>query len=186
MVTKQNVIDHMIKDPFYEQVLFKFFETNKTYLDEFRQELWLILLQLDENKLITLYNKNEIKYFYIGIIKNQLISNRSPFHRKFRMSTTIEFEDDNTLLEEDDIDKIIIKEKKLKYIDERLEELIIKFPLMLKDISIFKMHFYDGLNYRQIVSKTNIPLTSVHNYITNVKHFLKRNIKQIKNKIELN
>lgn len=194
LTNKQQVINHLLQDPFYEEVLKKYLK-KKSDLDEFRQELWIILLEMKDNKLIQYYDSKVLKYIYIGIINNQIKSKTSPWHRKFRaynqinntvsLDPTLDFnyEDKdfcNDILKEiskPEIDFIKIKkdnELKIKYIEDKLIALEIKDKYLLRDISVFKMHFYNNMSYRQISEKTHISLTSVWTYINNIKYLLKK------------
>lgn len=57
---------------------------NHYHCDDFKQELFLILLQMPEEKLFELQNKNELYPFINKIITNQTHSNTSEFYRKYR------------------------------------------------------------------------------------------------------
>lgn len=48
------------------------------------QEIYMVLLEYDEEKLRTLYDNNQLNFFLVRIIKNQYFSKTSPFHRKYR------------------------------------------------------------------------------------------------------
>lgn len=53
-------------------------------MDDFTQEIYLILLEYDEEKLIEIYNKNQLKFFIVRIIQNQYNSKNSPFYMKYK------------------------------------------------------------------------------------------------------
>lgn len=202
MTTRQQVIDSMVKDRFYEDVLYKYL-SNSDERDEFRQELWLIILEMKEEKLISYYDSKCLKYIYIGIINNQLKSSTSPWHRKHRMQKAYNFADkidtggsgrgsqfnnDNfkSFFYEsaDDYESsLFIKEdfeRKIEYIESKLVELESKDPYLHRDITIFRMHFYDGMSYRKIALKTHICLVSVWKYINNVIFLLQKDQNKIK------
>lgn len=54
------------------------------YFDDFVQEIYLILLEYDQEKLEAIYEKGDINFFLTRIIKNQWCSTTSPFYRKYR------------------------------------------------------------------------------------------------------
>lgn len=56
----------------------------KNDMDDFAQEIYLILLEYDEEKLIEIYNKNQLKFFIVRIIQNQYHSKNSPFYMKYK------------------------------------------------------------------------------------------------------
>ena len=53
-------------------------------LKDLCQMVYLILLEYDEEKIIDLWENNEINFFLARIIINQYRSTRSPFHTLFR------------------------------------------------------------------------------------------------------
>ena len=66
LTTKQDVVTHILNDKFYEDVLRKYLG-NPEERNEFRQELWLILLEMPESKLIGYFNQNCLKYVYAAL-----------------------------------------------------------------------------------------------------------------------
>jgi hypothetical protein len=54
------------------------------YMDDFVQEMYLILLEYDQNKLQEIYDKGQLNFFLTRIIKNQWCSKTSTFYRTYR------------------------------------------------------------------------------------------------------
>lgn len=54
------------------------------YFDDFVQEMYLILLEYDQNKLQEIYDKGQLNFFLTRIIKNQWCSKTSTFYTKYR------------------------------------------------------------------------------------------------------
>lgn len=54
------------------------------YMDDLVQEIYLILLEYDQEKLQSIYDKGQFNFFLTRIIKNQYFSNTSPFFKKYR------------------------------------------------------------------------------------------------------
>ena len=52
--------------------------------DDLFQELMVILLEYNEQKLIDIYNKGYYKWFLVKTLTNQFNSNSSPFNKKYR------------------------------------------------------------------------------------------------------
>ena len=205
--TKDEVIKHILNTKCYEDVLVKYLSSVQER-NEFRQELWLILLEMPEEKLIHYYDTKCLFYVYIGIINNQLKSSTSPWHKKFRANKQIFSTDQLTNVNDtynktsitNDTSKIVfdadqydeqdtfqdvlsikhLQEDKIKYIEDKLEELLKNDPRLIKEITIFKLHFYDGLSYSQITKKTNIKKTSVFLYVNLIKNKLIKYKNQIK------
>ena len=180
LTTIDTITKHILEDKFYDDVLLTYL-SNKEERNEFRQELWLILLEMPRQKLITYYDTKCLKYIYIGIINNQIKSSTSPWHKKFRNEKQgklfAEYNETKDL-REDDIKSIrdikIEDEIKINYIEDKLIELESKDPYLKRDITIFRMHFYDKMSYRKIAKKTNISLVSIWKYVNNVLFLLRK------------
>lgn len=53
-------------------------------VEDLEQEIYTILLEYDEQKIIEMYNKKQLKFFIIGIITRQYFSKTSPFYKKYK------------------------------------------------------------------------------------------------------
>lgn len=53
-------------------------------IDDLVQEIYVILLEYKENKIIEMYEKKQLKFFIVGIIQRQYYSNTSPFYKKYK------------------------------------------------------------------------------------------------------
>lgn len=58
-------------------------------IDDLIQEVYMILLEYNSDKIIDMYNKRQLKYFLIGIIQRQYRSNTSPFYKKYKKYYTL-------------------------------------------------------------------------------------------------
>lgn len=197
--TKEEVIKSITNDKYYNDVLESYLK-NKSERDEFRQEMWVILLEMNDDKIIDYYDRKILKYIYIGIINNQLKSSSSPWHTKFRkfksllVDDSIVFKDTyrqdapadsgtliNNLIFIDDFDEVkelkLDNEIKLDYISKELKKIIKENPMMVRDVEVFKMHFYDKLSYQKISNITKISKTNVYVYVNNIIRLLKINKK---------
>lgn len=52
--------------------------------DDLEQEIYMILLEYDKDKIIELYEKKQLRYFIVGIIQRQYNSKTSPFYKKYK------------------------------------------------------------------------------------------------------
>jgi hypothetical protein len=55
-----------------------------TYIDDLEQEVYMILLEYDKDKIVELYERKQLKYFIVGIITRQYNSKTSPFYKKYK------------------------------------------------------------------------------------------------------
>lgn len=58
-------------------------------IDDLIQEVYLILLEYNKDKIIELYKKKQLKFFIIGILQRQYHSNTSPFYKKYKKYYTL-------------------------------------------------------------------------------------------------
>lgn len=61
----------------------------ETEWDDFLQEIYLIILQYNKEKIIGMYERGELKYWLIRVCINQYCSKNSPFYKKYKKYYTI-------------------------------------------------------------------------------------------------
>ena len=64
-------------------------KVSKNDIDDFVQEIYMILLEYKKDKIIELYNKKQLKFFIVGIVSRQYNSNTSPYYKKYKKYYTI-------------------------------------------------------------------------------------------------
>ena len=64
-------------------------------LKDLSQEIYLDLLSKDEEKIVNLYETNQIRFFVVRMVTNNLFSKNSPFYQTFKKNTnaTINIDD---------------------------------------------------------------------------------------------
>ena len=55
-----------------------------TDIDDLEQEIYMILLDYNKDKIIDMYNKKQLNYFCVGIIRRLYNSKNSPFYKKYK------------------------------------------------------------------------------------------------------
>jgi hypothetical protein len=53
-------------------------------MDDFLQEMYMVLLEYKPEKIVEMYEKKQLKFFMVRIIQNQYNSKTSPFYRKYK------------------------------------------------------------------------------------------------------
>lgn len=100
------MINQIINEGIVEQIC-KNIGVSSKYVDDLIQEIYMILLEYDRQKIIEMYERGQLNFFITRIIKNQWCSNTSPFYKKYRKY--YEYADDNYNnyigVEMDDIDE---------------------------------------------------------------------------------
>ena len=129
--------------------------------DDLKSEIILILMETEESKLIGLHQRNELKYFTVRIILNQIQSKSSPFYKKFRIPV-VEL---NGYEKEDDYNHFD-REIKESLEDVALDEIN---NLHWYNAELLRLYVQLG-NFRAIEKLTKIPFISCYK---NIKHSLK-------------
>lgn len=129
--------------------------------DDLRQEVFLVLCEMDEERLFKMYSDGYIKFFIVRTILNMAKSDRSNFSRTFRKVYS-EIEDRYCVEEYDD--SINLKLTRSMEILHWYEK------------EIFKLYAESG-NLLQISRETKIPYRSLLKTIKKVKTLLKYKIR---------
>ena len=82
-MTKYEVVDIIAREHLVERIVNKLLSSSKNPFDcpeDLIQDLYLILLNSDENLIVTLYNKGELGFYLLKIARNQLLSVNSKYY----------------------------------------------------------------------------------------------------------
>ena len=85
-MTKYEIIDELSKDSTVEKIIYKLLPASKNRFDcpeDLVQDIYVLLLEKDDDLIINLYNKGELGYYLLRIAKNQLLSANSPYFYKY-------------------------------------------------------------------------------------------------------
>lgn len=86
-MTKNEVVNIIAKERMVEQICSNIAKSSDDLLNDLVQEIYLDLLQKDEDKIIKLYESNQMRYFITRMIINNLHSTNSPFWCKIKSFT---------------------------------------------------------------------------------------------------
>ena len=81
-MNKQDIITIIHKEHWIEDIIKKY-NLDGSLKDDFIQEMYLILLEYNEDKIVELYSKYQLKYFLIRICVNNYKSTTSPWYKKY-------------------------------------------------------------------------------------------------------
>ena len=85
-MTKCDVVEKLYKDGTVDRIIYKLLSSSKNPFDcpeDLIQDIYLLLLQKDDDLIVNLYNKDEIGYYLLKIARNQLLSKNSPYYQKY-------------------------------------------------------------------------------------------------------
>ena len=145
-------------------------EVDSNYLaDELYSEFLLSISELNEDKLINLYIKNELRYYLIRIILNQYKSNSSRYFRQIKKKYTKIIDYAVFLGHMDNQETILtdLSNNWLEFLNKKIE------TLHWYDKTIFKMYIDDNLSMKKIADKIGIPESSIKSTIKSVRNYLK-------------
>lgn len=92
-MTKSDVLDIIAREHLVEKIVYKLLPCSKNpfdYPQDLIQDIYLILLNCDENLIVSLYNKGELGFYILRIARNQLLSVNSKYYYtyiKFRANS---------------------------------------------------------------------------------------------------
>lgn len=104
MGERRNIIIEYVANEGYISEIMSNIGVRDNDKSDFGQEIYLILLEYDIDKLQAMYERQELKWFIVKIIKNQYYSQNSPYYKKYKKYYKIIDENftRNNLVEKDD------------------------------------------------------------------------------------
>ena len=132
---------------------------------DLKAEVFLVLCEMNEDKLVGMYERNELKFYIVRIMLNMIKSDRSTFYKNYRNYT--EFVDQDFI--SDDYDRTNMFEKLEANMD----------GLHWYNKEILKLYAIDfKKNAKELSRKTGIPYMSIIRTINKTKKQMKTNIRK--------
>ena len=94
-MTKNEVISIIAKERMVEQICSNIAKTNSDILNDLSQNIYIDLLLKDEEKIVNLYETNQLRFFIVKMAKNNLFSKNSPFYKTFKKNANLTVDIDN-------------------------------------------------------------------------------------------
>jgi hypothetical protein len=133
---------------------------------DLKAEVFLVLCEMSEEKLIGMYERNELKFYIVRVMLNMIKSDRSNFYKSYRNYT--EYVDNDTEAEVN-FDKLDLVDK----LEKNLE------GLHWYNKEILKLYAIDfKKNAKELSRKTGIPYMSIVRTINKTKKQMKTNIRK--------
>lgn len=85
-MTKYEVINIIASEHLVDRIVNKLLSSSKNPFDcpeDLIQDVYLLLLQKDDNLIVDLYEREELAYYLLRIVRNQLLSKNSPYYTKY-------------------------------------------------------------------------------------------------------
>lgn len=81
------MVNIIAKEQMVETIVSNIAKSSDDLLNDLVQEIYLDLLQKDEDKIVKLYESNQIRYFITRIVINNIHSKNSPYWCKLKSFT---------------------------------------------------------------------------------------------------
>lgn len=169
--TRDSIINEIYKDSWlyqtclnicYTQPLNNYehgsFLTPEFMANELLSEVLFALCQINEEKLIHLYQTNGLRWYLTRICTNQGKSKTSRFYRnvKRRFIKQIDINKFNEIFSNDNSDPIdTLKDEWMDFINQCIHD------LHWYDQQLFRIYYIDGMSFEKMSKKIGIPLTSI-------------------------
>ena len=86
-MTKKEVIDIIAKNRLVEGIISNIGGNADDLLHDLSQDIYIDLLAKDEDKIVNLYENNQIKFFVTRMVINNIHSKNSPYWCKYKRFT---------------------------------------------------------------------------------------------------
>lgn len=169
--TRQQIIESLYHDKDINQAIAKMQPIELQ--SDLRQEMFLVLCEMSEVKMIDLHKNGYLKFFLVRTMLNMIKSDRSTFYNQYRkFSTFLEFNGGNQDEIKDEIEDGSLFEKIHINILESINQ------LHWYEKELFLEYVNNGRSIIKLSKDTLIPYRSVIKTINKVKHLLKTKLKK--------
>lgn len=132
--------------------------------DDLKSEVFMVLLEMPEDKLIGMYKRNELRFFLVRVMLNMIKSDRSGFYKLYRNFVELD-----------------VKEKVDNQIDydifDRLEDsLADMYWYQSEIIKLYTFNF--NKNAKELSKDTGIPYMSIIRTLKQTKNELRKKIRK--------
>lgn len=81
---KQEIIQEISKDKIVEEIVYNIGSKGDEDLKDLIQDIYINLLEKEDNLIETLYNTNQLKFYIIRMVVNNIHSKNSPYYTKYK------------------------------------------------------------------------------------------------------
>jgi hypothetical protein len=189
-MTKNLILDKLFRSNLIDDILWNI--TGGHYLKEdLKSELFLILMEMSDQKIIAAHKNNWINYLCINILLKQWKSKKSAFYKKYKKYEGVELKwdimDENDIFDYELLDKVLdIVENKLPFVEKEL--FMMRYKIGKYDKWLGELRDKDCqkpvYSYRKIEKKLAIDTVNSKKPITidhsTVEKYHRRSIERIK------
>lgn len=87
-MNKYEIVSNLAKDKTVEKIIYNLVKPKCNgdiqYLDDLSQDIYIQLLEIEDEKFDMLAKNNQIRYYLVGVCRNNIFSKTSPFYYKYK------------------------------------------------------------------------------------------------------
>jgi RNA polymerase sigma factor (sigma-70 family) len=173
--TAYTILEHIArKGSIFDEIIDNIIAPNFHQKPELISEIAVSFLT-NEKSVNKAIKGNYFNYYFIRVVKNQLHSKTSPFHKNVRKTNTmaipvseIDIED-----EEDDLQYKMLNERQNDLLTDVLDEIKVTWF----EREIFRLYYEEGMTYRAIEAETGVDHSLCWVTIKKIKGRIKKQIR---------
>ena len=81
---KYKIIDEISKDKVVEEIVYNIGDRGDEDLKDLIQDIYINLLEKEDNLIETLFDTNQLKFYIIRMVVNNIHSKNSPYYTKYK------------------------------------------------------------------------------------------------------
>ena len=85
-MTKYDVLDIIAREHLVDRIVTKLLSSSKNPFDcpeDLIQDVYLLLIEKDDKFIVDLYEREELAYYLLRVVRNQLLSKNSSYYYKY-------------------------------------------------------------------------------------------------------
>lgn len=83
-MSKYNIIDEISKNKIVEEIVYNIGSKDDEDLKDLIQDIYINLLEKEDSLIENLYSTNQLKFFIVKMVVNNIHSKNSPYYTKYK------------------------------------------------------------------------------------------------------
>lgn len=83
-MNKYNIIDEISKNKLVEEIVYNIGSKDDEDLKDLIQDIYINLLEKEDNLIESLYSTNQLRFYIIKMVINNIHSKNSPYYTKYK------------------------------------------------------------------------------------------------------
>lgn len=180
-MNKNEIIEELYRENRFDQLLKNIIKEQLNYFDDLKSELFVFLLEMQEDKLQQLYNNKQLDFYITRVIINWFNSNTSPFYCRYRkfesklnLNITEEYINNIPAIQDKSLEEL------LQFLEQEIEQLQYSNNITeVTDYKILKKWLELG-KIKEVSQYFNINTNYISKRLTKTKELLKDKLEKWK------